>query len=53
MDELRTHFERLGLAKQEWPEELHIVDDFPRTPSSKVQKALVRKFVAEQQSVTR
>ncbi|OBB33715.1 AMP-dependent synthetase [Mycolicibacterium peregrinum] len=47
MDELRAHFARSGLAKQKWPEEIHQVDDFPRTPSSKIQKVLVRKMVAE------
>lgn len=45
--EVGDHLSRLGLAKQKWPEELHQVDDFPRTPSGKVQKALVRKFVRE------
>lgn len=47
MDELRAHFAKSGLAKQKWPEELHQVDDFPRTPSSKIQKALVRRMIAE------
>jgi acyl-CoA synthetase len=46
MTTLRTHFERTGLARQKWPEELHQVDDFPRTPSGKVQKTLVRAMVA-------
>lgn len=46
MDEVREHFARSGLAKQKWPEEVHQVDDFPRTPSSKIQKVLVRKLVA-------
>ena len=38
LDEVRAHFERAGLARQKWPEELHAVDDFPRTASGKVQK---------------
>jgi hypothetical protein len=33
--------------------ELNIADDVPRTASSEVQDALVRKFVVEQQSVAR
>lgn len=45
-DEMRAHFERAGLARQKWPEELHEVDDFPRTASGKVQKFLVRRDVA-------
>lgn len=47
MAELREHFERLGVARQKWPEELHAIEDFPRTASGKVQKYLVRKHLAE------
>jgi acyl-CoA synthetase len=47
MDDLRAHFERAGVARQKWPEELHAVADFPRTPSGKVQKYLVRAAVAD------
>ncbi|MBD0322709.1 MAG: AMP-binding protein [Aldersonia sp.] len=46
LDDLRAHLERSGLAKQKWPEELHRVDDFPRTASGKIQKFLVRKDIA-------
>ena len=38
LDEVRAHFEAAGVARQKWPEELHEVDDFPRTASGKVQK---------------
>ena len=38
-DELR----RIGLARQKWPEELRIVDDFPRTPAGKVRKVDLRR----------
>jgi len=34
---------RIGLARQKWPEELHIVDDFPRTPTGKVRKVDLRR----------
>ncbi len=51
MDELREHFARSGLAKQKWPEEVHQVEEFPRTPSSKIQKALIRKMVADSRAV--
>ncbi|MFD0686413.1 AMP-binding protein [Actinomadura fibrosa] len=44
--EMRAHFERAGLARQKWPEELHAVDDFPRTPSGKIQKFLLRRGIA-------
>jgi acyl-CoA synthetase len=35
--------EHAGLARQKWPEELRIVDDFPRTPSGKVRKVDLRR----------
>lgn len=40
--EVREHLERAGLARQKWPEELRVVDDLPRTPSSKVKKYVLR-----------
>lgn len=46
LDDVREHFERAGIARQKWPEELHEVDDYPRTASGKVQKFLVRQNVA-------
>ncbi|WP_328392902.1 AMP-binding protein [Nocardia sp. NBC_00416] len=46
IDSLRRHFEQAGLAKQKWPEELHIVTDFPRTPSGKIQKFAIRRDLA-------
>jgi acyl-CoA synthetase (AMP-forming)/AMP-acid ligase II len=48
-DELRAHFDRTGVAKQKWPEELHEVQDFPRTASGKIQKFLVRRNIAASQ----
>ena len=50
LDEVRAHFESSGAARQKWPEELHEVDDYPRTASGKVQKYLVRKSIAERTS---
>lgn len=44
--EVRIHFGRAGLARQKWPEEIHGVDDFPRTPSGKVKKFVLRDRVA-------
>ncbi|GHB60376.1 long-chain-fatty-acid--CoA ligase [Streptomyces umbrinus] len=46
MGELREHFERAGIARQKWPEELHTVDDFPRTASGKVKKFVLRQNIA-------
>jgi acyl-CoA synthetase len=44
--EVRDHFKGAGVATQKWPEQLHQVDDFPRTASGKVQKFLVRQNIA-------
>ncbi|MEU9450436.1 AMP-binding protein [Streptomyces sp. NPDC048277] len=44
--ELRVHFQRSGLARQKWPEEIRTVDDFPRTPSGKVKKFELRRNIA-------
>lgn len=46
LDEVRAHFERAGVARQKWPEELHEVADYPRTASGKVQKFVVRQNLA-------
>ncbi len=45
LDEVRTHMSAAGLGRQKWPEELRFVDDFPRTPSSKVKKFELRDRV--------
>ena len=42
LEDIRAHLELCGLARQKWPEELHVVDDFPRTASGKVQKYVIR-----------
>ena len=46
IEEMRAHLERYGLARQKWPEELHVVEDFPRTASGKVQKFVLRRDIA-------
>jgi acyl-CoA synthetase (AMP-forming)/AMP-acid ligase II len=47
LDEVRDGFERAGVARQKWPEELHQVEDFSRTASGKIQKYLVRERIKE------
>ena len=42
LPDVRAHFERAGLARQKWPEELRVVDDYPRTPSGKITKYVLR-----------
>ncbi|QZH63208.1 AMP-binding protein [Mycolicibacterium farcinogenes] len=44
-DEVRSHLNAAGLARQKWPEDVHEVHDFPRTASGKVQKYLVREQI--------
>jgi acyl-CoA synthetase (AMP-forming)/AMP-acid ligase II len=43
MEEVRGHLGAAGLARQKWPESIHEVADFPRTPSGKVQKVVLRQ----------
>lgn len=42
LESAQKHLEAGGLARQKWPEELRFVDDFPRTPSGKIQKNVLR-----------
>lgn len=46
LEEMRTHLERVGLGRPKWPEELHAVEDFPRTASGKIQKFVLRRDIA-------
>jgi acyl-CoA synthetase (AMP-forming)/AMP-acid ligase II len=42
---VREHLDHAGLARQKWPEELHVVDELPRTPSGKVKKYVLRDLL--------
>ncbi|MBI2168669.1 MAG: AMP-binding protein [Actinobacteria bacterium] len=42
LDGIRTHLAAAGMARQKWPEEVRTVDDFPRTPSGKIKKFVLR-----------
>lgn len=42
LDTVRRHLEAAGLARPKWPEELRVVEDFPRTPSGKIKKFVLR-----------
>jgi len=46
IDLMRTHLRDVGLARQKWPEELHVIDEYPRTASGKIQKFVLRQRVA-------
>ena len=43
LDAVREHLAATGLARQKWPESIHAVAEFPRTPSGKVQKFVLRR----------
>lgn len=43
LEAVRRHMEAAGLARQKWPEEIRPIDDFPRTPSGKIQKYKLRE----------
>jgi len=49
VEQVRDHLNQAGLARQKWPEEIHVVDDFPRTASGKVRKYVLRREIAAQQ----
>jgi len=42
LDSIRTAMGEAGIARAKWPEQLEVVEDFPRTPSGKVQKVVLR-----------
>jgi acyl-CoA synthetase len=48
LDAMRRHLEAAGLARQKWPEELRSVEEFPRTPSGKVQKFVLRQRLRDE-----
>jgi cyclohexanecarboxylate-CoA ligase len=45
--ELVAWLDRHQLARQKFPERLELVDEFPMTPSGKVQKYRLRQLVAD------
>jgi len=47
LERLRAHLAQAGLARPKWPEEIQVVEDFPRTASGKVQKFRLRQTLAQ------
>jgi non-ribosomal peptide synthetase component E (peptide arylation enzyme) len=43
--DMQAFLQEKGVAKQYWPEELRVMDEFPRTPSGKIQKFKLRDEV--------
>ena len=50
--DVTAHLSGLGLARQKWPEELRVVDDFPRTGSGKIRKVDLRAWLREPGAAT-
>ncbi|RLL46886.1 cyclohexanecarboxylate-CoA ligase [Oceanobacillus piezotolerans] len=48
LEELKNYLQEKGVAKQYWPEHLEVVEDFPRTPSGKIQKFRLREQIRQQ-----
>lgn len=46
-DAMKAFLAERGVAKQYWPEHLEVIDDFPRTPSGKIQKFRLRDLINE------
>ncbi|HEY0950062.1 AMP-binding protein [Nocardioides sp.] len=46
-EQMQAFLAEKGLAKQYWPEKLVLLEDFPKTPSGKIQKFQLRAEVAE------
>ncbi|MFA1545930.1 AMP-binding protein [Actinomadura chokoriensis] len=47
LDDVRAHLTAAGLARQKWPESVHLVTDFPRTATGKIQKFRLREQVRD------
>ena len=45
---VRAALEQAGLARQKWPELIREVSEFPRTPSGKIQKFVLRQRLREE-----
>jgi acyl-CoA synthetase (AMP-forming)/AMP-acid ligase II len=49
LGDVTAHLSKAGLARQKWPEELRLVDDFPRTASGKIRKVDLRAWLRNPQ----
>jgi acyl-CoA synthetase (AMP-forming)/AMP-acid ligase II len=47
LNEITDALAAAGLARQKWPEELRVVDDFPRTGSGKIRKVDLRRHLLD------
>ena len=45
MKEMQAHLAEFGLARQKWPEDIRVIDEFDRTPAGKVKKFVLRDML--------
>jgi acyl-CoA synthetase len=48
LTQVREQLAGAGLAKQKWPEDVRPIDEFPRTPSGKIQKFVLRQRLRDE-----
>ena len=47
LESLQVYLTEKGVAKQYWPERVELIEEFPRTPSGKIQKFRLRQMIEE------
>jgi acyl-CoA synthetase len=52
LDAIRVELQRLGLAKVKWPEEVIVVEEFPRTPSGKIKKYVLKEQLSQRSTTS-
>jgi acyl-CoA synthetase (AMP-forming)/AMP-acid ligase II len=50
--DLRAALEDAGVARQKWPEDVRVVEDFPRTASGKIQKFALRAQLRAEEGIS-
>lgn len=50
LDLVTAHLEQIGIVRQKWPEDVRVVDDFPRTASGKIRKVDLRTRLRDEAS---
>jgi len=48
LTDMTAHLSGVGLARQKWPEDLRLVDDFPRTAAGKIRKVDLRAWLSSE-----
>jgi acyl-CoA synthetase len=48
LEDVRRHLASVGLARQKWPEEVRIIDNFERTPAGKIKKFMLRDMLRKE-----